>query len=100
MGAAPPQTSVPTRADNVRPRLALIPQTATRARENPVRAALGWLPSLALPGAGRISELLMRGGTTMLEYQLNADPDDDDDEDDSGGGDGNPHGPGSPSGNR
>jgi hypothetical protein len=36
----------------------------------------------------------------MLEYQLNNDPDDDDDEDDSGGGDGNPHGPGSPSGAR
>lgn len=35
----------------------------------------------------------------MLEYQLNNDPDDDD-EDDSGGGDGNPHGPGSPSGAR
>jgi hypothetical protein len=45
-----------------------------------------------------IHALTMRGGTTMLEYQLNADPDDDDD--DSGGGDGNPHGPGSPSGNR
>jgi hypothetical protein len=37
----------------------------------------------------------------MLEYQLNNDPDDDDDdEDDSGGGEGNPHGPGSPSGAR
>lgn len=31
---------------------------------------------------------------------LAADPDEDDDDDDSGGGDGNPHGPGSPSGGR
>jgi hypothetical protein len=36
----------------------------------------------------------------MDRLLINLDPDDDDDEDDSGGGDGNPHGPGSPSGAR